>query len=287
MQKTRSDILDLMSYFAVFNLQLTIDEILSLMPTKIGYYVLKSNLDYLVKSKKLKKTGKYYGLCSVIYPSPLDLQVMTKRLTKKAKRWARFFAILPFIKSIVVVNSVSFGNVHKDSDIDFLIITKPNRIYLTKGILMYSLKFLGRLETIKKKASRFSLGMFLDTNGVNFKKDIMKTNYPHLDYWLIMAKPIYGAQNWYGLIRNKAKLSERFPNYKWPKTSLNIYPKGLSLFDLIDEIGYRKHLKHTASQSKNSTPSAFIRLRPDIINLHALDKSSEIALRYKKIRDSF
>ncbi len=186
----------------------------------------------------------------------------------------------------MVVNSLSYGNVTRRSDIDFLIVTKPNRVYLTKGILMYSLKFLSQLETAKKKARRFSLGMFLTTNGVNFKNDIMKTNEPHLAYYLIMAKPIYGAKCWYGLIKNQAGLTKRFPNYSWSLTGLNIYPKGLSLFDIIDEIGYHKHLKHTASQPKNKKSQAFIRLRPDIINLHALERSTEIAMDYQQIRKS-
>jgi len=284
---TSKAILDLLSYFAVFKLALTHQEILSLIAVKSSYHAVGSSLAELIEQHKVQKIGNFYGLYGVSYPNPLDQKARSLKLLKKARRWSKLFAWLPFIKSIVVVNSVSFGNVNKKSDIDFLIVTKPNRIYITKGILRYTLKALSQLETVKKKARRFSLGMFLTTYGVNFKKDIMKTNQPHLPYWLIMAKPVYGASCWYGLIKSKAGLDKRFPNYPWPQVGLNVYSGGLYLLDIIDEIGYKKHLRHTASQPKNKTARAFIRLRPDIINLHAQDKSTQIAKKYYLLRSKF
>lgn len=194
--------------------------------------------------------------------------------------------LLPFVKSVVVVNSTAYGNVHNESDIDLFLITSPNRIFLTKGILMYALKLLRQLEDQYVSAGRFSLGMFLTTKGVKMEKDMMKTNEPDLVYRMITGIPVYGSSTWYGLLKKDIYLSSRLPNYIWPKHDPRIYGLGWSWLDSLDDIGYKRHLKHTSSQAKSHHPEAFIRVRPDIINLHHKDATTGIAEKWLKIRTS-
>lgn len=116
------------------------------------------------------------------------------------------------------------------------------------------------------------------------ERDMMKVNEPHLVNWLITAVPVYGAPLWYDVLRSSDHLSSRLPNYSWPKAPSRIYGLGWSWIDKLDEIGYKRHLKHTASQAKSHHPDAFIRVRPDIINLHHKDASSQITEKWLKIR---
>lgn len=278
-------ILDLMAYFGAFRLPLTEAEILRLLYVKTSHLAVKAALVELSSTQQLKKIHQHYYLKRFSYPNYHNVHFLQRQLLKKAKRFSYLFRLIPFAKAVVVVNSVGLGNVHEGSDIDLLIITKPSRIYLSKAILMYWLRLIRQLETSEVKAGKFSLGLFLTTNSANFTVDMMKTNQPHLYYWLIKAKPIYGEGLWYRLLKRDQLLVNRFPNYNWPKTSLSIYANGFKLLTYLDMLGFRKHLKHTATQSKNNTPRAFIRLRSDIINLHSIDKSTQIANHYQKIRD--
>jgi len=228
-----------------------------------------------------------FGLKGYKYTSQKIPRARRAALIKKAQRWSLLMRLIPAVKSIVVINSVAYGNVHKDSDIDLFIVTSPNRIFLTKGFLMYFLKLIKQLEDQQVSAGRFSLGMFVTTKGVKLEKDMMKVNNPDLAPRMITGIPVYGADTWYGILKNDPYMQAQLPNYIWPKTSIRIYGSGIKLLDKLDDIGYRRHLSHTASQPKTHHPDAFIRVRPDIINLHHKGTSAQIAEKWQTIRSNY
>ncbi len=286
-QKVEQAVLRLLSYYAVFGLAATEAEVNSYIGIRVGHLAVRDALRELTEVGKLSRaTDGSYRLAGHTHHSRETMLRRQEVLVAKARRWARLFGLLPFIKSVVVVNSAALGNVTAESDVDLLIVTKPNRIYIAKGILMYGLKFLRQLETEENKAGRFSLGMFVTTAGVNWQRDIMAVNDPHLAYWLMLARPVYGASVWQNLLKTSPYLQEAFPNYVWPKAPRRIYSGGLTWLDQLDSKGYRKHLKHTAGQPKMHTKEAFVRVRPDILNLHALDQSGKIARKYQRILES-
>lgn len=282
----RVAVLNQLAYFAVWGIALDFSDLYSYLQIKAGELMVKKQLKILLKQGKIKYSGGLYRLAKASYPRSPERAKLQQRLLKKAARWGRAMGLLPFVKSVVVVNSAAYGNVHSESDIDLFIVTTPNRIFLTKGILMYGLKLLRQLEDQYNSAGRFSLGMFTTTKGVKFEKDIMKVNDPHLVYWLATGVPVYGRGVWVDVLKKDPYLSSRLPNYIWPKYDTRIYGLGWRLLDRLDEMGYKRHLKHTAGQAKSHHPDAFIRVRPDIINLHHKDASTKIAEKWLKIRSS-
>ncbi len=285
-KQIRDSVLDLLAYFAIWGLKLDFNTLYQYLQVNTSHLAVQKQLNGLVKRGKVKKTGNLYGLAKHSYPNQKKQTDMQARLLKKAKRWSRAIGMVPFVKSVAVVNSAAFGNVHNKSDIDLFVITTPNRIFLTKGLLMYGLKLLKQLEDNNQSAGRFSLGMFVTTHGVKMEKDMMKVNDPHLAYWLATAKPMYGTSTWYYVMKKDPYLQQKLPNYVWPKTGIHMYGSGWRFLDKVDNIGYRRHLRHTAGQPKSHTGQAFIRVRPDIINLHHKGTSAEIAEQWREIRQN-
>ncbi len=277
-------VLDVLAYFAVMGLRLDFDTIYAYLPIKASHLAVKKQIKNLQKRGRVKLVKDKYGLAKFKYPRQKPMQDHQELLLKKARRWSKIFRLIPPVKAIVVVNSTAYGNVHKDSDIDLFFITSPNRIFLTKAVLMYSLKLLRQLEDSQNSAGRFSLGMFITTKGIKLEKDIMRTNDPDLVYRMITCKPIYGSEVWYSILKNDPYMQAKLPNYVWPKLQVRIYGSGIRYLDRLDDVAYRKHLKHTASQAKTHHPDAFIRVRPDIINLHHKDATTKIAEKWAKIR---
>lgn len=285
-KQIREGILDLLAYFAVWDLRLDFDTLYSYLQVRSGHLAVKKQLSSLQKSGKVRLVGSKYGLIKHTYPDQQKFQSDQQLLLKKAKRWSYLIRVLPSVKSIAVINSTAYGNVHAQSDIDLFIITAPNRIFLTKGILMYGLKILRQLEDQKTSAGRFSLGMFLTTKGIKMEKDIMKVNEPDLVYRMITGIPVYGEQAWYSILKSSPYLYEKLPNYTWPKMSMRVYGAGLRFLDRVDNIGYHRHLRHTSRQAKSHHPDAFIRVRPDVVNLHHKGTSGFIAEKWQEIRRS-
>lgn len=277
-------ILDIVAYYAVMSLRVDFSTIYSYLPVRASHLAVKKQLNNLVKRGRLKLFKDRYGLPYISYKSHEPMQAQQQKLMFKAQRWARFFKLIPSVKSVVVINSVAIGNPHDESDIDLFIITSPNRIFLTKGFLMYFLRLIRQLEDQHVSAGRFSLGMFLTTKGVKMERDMMKVNEPDLVFRMITGVPVYGGDVWYSVLKADPYLKSRLPNYVWPKMPMRIYGVGSKFLDRLDDIAYRKHLKHTASQPKSHHPDAFIRVRPDIINLHHKGTSHIIAEKWQAIR---
>lgn len=280
----RLAILDLLAYYAIWGLTVEFNRIYTTLHIKSGHLAVKKQLDTLIKMGKIKQIKGEYGLSQINYPSQQQMQQKRAELLKKARRWTKFFRLIPSVKAVVVINSIAIGNPHDESDIDLFIITSPNRIFLTKGFLMYFLRLVRQLEDQHSSAGKFSLGMFLTTKGIKMDKDMMKINEPHLVHWAISGVPLYGSEVWYSILKNDSYINSKLPNYVWPKMPMRIYGSGVSYLDRLDDIAYRKHLKHTASQAKTHHPDAFIRVRPDIINLHHKGTSHIIAENWSKIR---
>lgn len=276
-------IIEVLCYAAVFRHALSEDEIFSYLPIATMQIAHREALRQLQNRKKILKIGSFYGLARFKYPNPHNGQDSQTRLVNKAEQYAQFFGLLPAIESIAIAGSGGFGNADKNSDINLVVITRPHRVYVAKGALHYSLSLLRQRATAEARGGHFALNLFLTTGGVNFQKDIMKVPKPHLSYWLLSAKPLFGSNVWYSLMKQQDWLVERFPNYSWPKVELTLPRIGLKPLDSLDEIGYRRHLQHVAKQTGYKKVGSFLRLRPDIINQNTHDISAEIALNYNKI----
>jgi predicted nucleotidyltransferase len=281
----RDAILDMVAYFAVFGVPVSFERLNALLSVKASHLAVQSIAQGMVRSGELVKIEDEYGLAGVEYRG-IEMKAMRREeLMRKARRVGRMIGLLSFIKAVCVINSVAIGNPHEDSDIDLLIVTTPGRVFVAKGLLWKMFHWLRIIETEDRKAGQFSLGMFLTTRGVVFERDIMQQNEPDLVYRLMTVEPVYGARHWYEVLKASPYIKAAVPNYLWPKGARNIDRAGMKWLDKLDDKGYKIHLRHTSQQKKNLRPAAFVRVRPDIINLHALDQTRRIAETWRKLRD--
>lgn len=286
-QSIEDAVLDVVTYFAVFDVLVDLKRINDLLSVKASHLAVQAAVRDLIRQRKVQRLGDGYGLTEKRYAGAEKQAAHREELLMRARKAGRLIGALPFVKAVVVVNSVAIGNVHAESDIDLLIVTTPGRVFVAKGLLWQILRLTRQLETSEHQAGRFSLGMFLTTRGVIFERDIMQENDPHLMYWLMTAIPVYGAKRWYEILQASQYVRTHAPNFIWPRGGKTIDRSGWKYLDGWDDRGYRVHLKHTSQQDKNLRPEAFVRVRPDIINLHALDASRGIAERYQKLRGTW
>ncbi|MBL4703726.1 MAG: nucleotidyltransferase domain-containing protein [Flavobacteriales bacterium] len=59
-----------------------------------------------------------------------------RKLVKKATKKANFIGRFPFVKSVCISGSMSKGYMDREADIDFFIITKPQRLWLARTMLI-------------------------------------------------------------------------------------------------------------------------------------------------------
>jgi predicted nucleotidyltransferase len=129
-------------YFSLFKYPLKLEEICSFSISKDCSKV-ESELTELISKRIIFKIEDFY------YPE-YDLSCLEKRKNGnkmavdalvKAKERATLISKFPFVEAVGVSGSLSKGYYDKDSDIDFFVITKPGKLWLSRTFLMLYKKF--------------------------------------------------------------------------------------------------------------------------------------------------
>src|SRR5947207_638283 len=96
-------------------------------------------LSVLVRDGEVLGTGKYFRLPDV---SDTIARLRTERehLAAKRLRIARFMTLIikrfPFVRGVFLSGDLSKGVAHADSDIDYVIVTAPHRLWICRSMLV-------------------------------------------------------------------------------------------------------------------------------------------------------
>jgi len=124
-------------YFSIFRYPLKIEEIHS-YTNYPSITDTEKELNHLIGEKILRKVDDFY-----VYGSDLDSVIKrlrgnmyAARALKKAAQKARFIARFPYVEAVGISGSLSKGYYDNESDIDFFVITKPNKLWICRTLLM-------------------------------------------------------------------------------------------------------------------------------------------------------
>ncbi len=134
---------------------------------------------------------------------------------KRAKKVAWFLQKLPDILGIAVCNDLGYGNSPEEGDIDLFIITKKNRVWTTRFLVILFLKIF-RLRPGEAKFNAVCPSFFIDEEHLNLK-DLSAITPPeddiHFVYWINQMTPIFGADSlWKKFYEENAWTEQSLPN---------------------------------------------------------------------------
>lgn len=95
-------------------------------------------------------------------------EAVSWRKLRKARRWARVIAWIPWVRMIAIGNDLGYRNCRPESDIDLVIVTVPRRIWLTRFFVSGSLKLL-RQRPGERSADALCPSFFLTTDALNLE----------------------------------------------------------------------------------------------------------------------
>lgn len=147
----------------------------NIIQEKNGFYFLNGR-DEIVDVRKIR----YNYSCAKI---------------KKAKRFARIFSLLPFVKAIAVANFIGDHNLRKEGDIDFFIISASRRIWLSRLFCAGLAKLLNSRPTAEKKQDRICLSFYVAQDRLDIRDLALGDNDPYFYYWRQDLLPIYSREN--------------------------------------------------------------------------------------------
>ena len=124
-------------YFSIFRYPLKIEEIHG-YTNYVNISETEKELELLVAEKILIKVDEFY-----VYGSDLDSVIkrlrgnlLAKKAMVKAYQKSKLIAKFPYVEAVGISGSLSKEYYDNESDIDFFVITKPNRLWICRTLLM-------------------------------------------------------------------------------------------------------------------------------------------------------
>jgi hypothetical protein len=258
----RRSILRTLAYFDIFSYPLTADEIYhNLGDNHTNLEEVKGVLKNLSEIKFIYQKDKFFLLRdndSYIYRRKLGNNLAENSL-KTAKRVSCLISRFPFIRGILLSGSISKGFMEKDSDIDYFIITHPNRVWFSKLMLMLFKKiFLFNSKKI------FCVNYFVDSENLEIHEKNLFTATE-----TVTLLPTFGKEFYEQFYEKNTWTKDYYPNFPkrttediiegrngWFKSTIE---KILSnnLGDKIDDFAMRLFEKFNKRKYKYYNPEEF------------------------------
>ena len=137
------------------------------------------------KSIKVLKYQSIKGKDSCYYLHGREKIIKLRQQRKKysneklliAQKTAQILQTIPFIKLIAVTGALAMENSDKNDDIDLMIISQKNRVWLTRILCLFLLSFLGkrRHPNDRNVRNKICLNMFLDESTLTIENQNLYT----------------------------------------------------------------------------------------------------------------
>lgn len=232
-----------LAYHNLFDYPMNLADLIKWLPLdKNGLY----NQDFNIATKR----GYCYieGREGLIYKRILKKRISAKKI-KIAKKASRVLSIIPSIKMVAVTGSLAMNNSANDSDIDLMIITKKESLWITRlfsylAFSIYHLSFRRPFDHNQK--DKLCLNMWLDESDLVWKKSDRNL---YTSHEIAQIVPLVNKSNTYEkfLFQNKWILNF-WPNsvkiertaYRLQRTGKNLYAKTYTLLPvLLEKLAYK------------------------------------------------
>lgn len=280
MNKVEKAVIKTIVFYDLLKRPLTLDEIYLNL-----YRQGSSKLNVLMAVKNLtnkeivEENNDLYFLCgkNKLVTDYGSGKKQSKKYWSKIGWVLKILKLVPFIKNISVINSLSYNGVSENSDIDILIITKKNRLWTARAFTILLLELIGQNKNKWYKAGKFCMGFAfdetkLDLSKIKFQKDVDFT------YWLANLTPVYDRGIYKDLISENQWLKNELPN--WEEKKVNNKKEKIKTIERIlsGQLGNRLEnwlgkiqIKRIWNDPKNSRKGASVIADKNMMKLHAYD----------------
>lgn len=186
-------------FFDLFDYPLTAYEIFKYLDKSAPLNEIITALDYLVAIKKInQENGLFFlpGRSEILTIRSLRHNYSLRKI-KIARHFTKIFKVFPFVKCVILANSIGQNNMRDGSDIDFLIITAPRRLWLARLFCTGIAKLTNSRPTNKNKRDKICLSFYLSEERMNLDEFKLAEGDPYFFYWLRSFVLLYNKKRTY------------------------------------------------------------------------------------------
>jgi hypothetical protein len=204
------------AFFDLFECPLAGFELWQYLPVRCEYSEMLFALPEMKSEGLIVEKNGYWLLPErdEIFETRRDRYNFAVQKFKRAKRAARIFRYLPWIKMIAVGNIIGANNAHQDGDIDLFIITAPGRIWIARFFCAGVAQIFGWRPRPGMEKDRICLSFFLSAAELGLERYKSRPDDVYFHYWLASLFPIYDKGGYYQkLIRANSWIFDYLPNW--------------------------------------------------------------------------
>lgn len=209
-------ILNAIAYFDIFNHPLTKKEIINLCENDVTVENFDHIINDLIKEGRCFNEGDFYSIQENIKQLVNQRHQKEKSANNYFKKLPFFVGLIkrfPFVRGVAISGSLSKGVMYEDGDIDYFIVTAPERLWICRSLLVLFKKVF--LLNSKKY---FCVNYFVDENNLEIIDKNMFTAV-EISYLL----PVFNTPLINKLKEENSWTKNYFPQFKHP-LSLSYHP---------------------------------------------------------------
>jgi predicted nucleotidyltransferase len=197
-------------YFSIFKYPLTKEEIFEFSDCA-SIFELEQELTVLLKKEIVFKIHDYYSITNnpELITRRTKGNTMAKEILPKAKKVAKFIGKFPYVESVSLSGALAKGYYDEDGDFDFFIITKPNRLWVARTLLIFYKKIF--LLNSKKY---FCVNYFITSSQLQI---VEKNRFTASE--IVTLIPVSGKDTFTAFLKENTWVKTYLPNKKSINTS--------------------------------------------------------------------
>ncbi len=162
------DILATLAYFDIFEYPLNEAELYQFLPNTYTHALFIDGLNRLCTKELVYRFEELYSLQDkyALVTRRRQGNARAENLLKTAEKIASFLSWFPFVRGVAVSGSLSKHFADEKSDIDFFIITRKNRLWIARTLLL----IFRRVAVMFNKGDWFCLNYFLDEQALEIEE---------------------------------------------------------------------------------------------------------------------
>lgn len=164
----QQSIVTLLAYFDIFSYPLKKEELAGFLQEDAGEEGLETALADLQKKDLIFYHGGFYGLQDSIATAARrkKANALAALQLPTAYQTGRFISRFPFVKAVAISGSLSKNAASENSDFDYFIITRTNRLWLTRTLLHLFKKF----TYLSGRQHRYCMNYFVDETALQLRE---------------------------------------------------------------------------------------------------------------------
>lgn len=210
---SQTAVLKTLAYHDIFNYPLKVEEIKSLLIENTqGSHQLEKTLDHLILERKIGEHKGYFFLKDrkSIVALRLKRTKYSKAKLKKAKFFASTLSFIPTVCIVGISGALSMENADKNDDIDLVIITSKNTLWVTRLMSNIILQPFRRKAGEAHTKDKACLNLFLEENSLK-----LSTQNLYIAHEIAQMRPIWQRRNAYSsFLKANTWVKNFLPNWK-------------------------------------------------------------------------